>query len=132
VLTRGIHYLCELSGCWPELLASRVFVAECLLNAAQVSKATVIGSFFHEFSPQGVTGFVCLAESHLSIHTWPEKRYAAIDIYTCGQHTSPELAIGYLKQQFGAETAISQRIHRGVEVRDAVYGSVTELKRAAV
>ncbi len=60
-----------------------------MLDAAEETGATVIGEIFHQFSPQGVTGVVAIAESHLCIHTWPEYGYAAVDIFTCGEGFDP-------------------------------------------
>ncbi len=58
---------------------------EILLAAAEQIGATVIGQQFHQFAPYGITGFLLLAESHISVHTWPEEGLAAIDIFTCGE-----------------------------------------------
>ena len=66
-------------------------------------------SAFHRFEPQGVSGTVILAESHLSIHTWPEKGYAAMDFYTCGDHTDPWLACEYAAQTLGAKSVLGNR-----------------------
>ena len=63
-----------------------------MLNAAEETGATVIGQIFHQFSPQGVTGVVAIAESHLCVHTWPEHSYAAVDIFTCGDGFEPREA----------------------------------------
>ena len=60
-----------------------------MLHAAEETGATVIGEIFHQFSPQGVTGVVAIAESHLCVHTWPEYGYAAVDIFTCGESFDP-------------------------------------------
>jgi S-adenosylmethionine decarboxylase len=56
----------------------------------------------HRFDPQGVTGLALLAESHISIHTWPESGYAAVDVFTCGDHTMPERACQVLQTALGA------------------------------
>lgn len=67
-----------------ELLKQTEPWCELLLTAAVESGATVIGTQFHQFSPSGITGFLLLAESHLSVHTWPEEGLATVDIFTCG------------------------------------------------
>lgn len=59
------------------------------MNAAEETGATIIGEMFHQFAPQGVTGVIAIAESHLCIHTWPEFGYAAVDIFTCGTAFDP-------------------------------------------
>jgi S-adenosylmethionine decarboxylase proenzyme len=63
-----------------------------MLEAAKKSGATVLGESFHQFSPQGVSGVIIIAESHLTIHTWPEHGYAGADIFTCGTRVKPEKA----------------------------------------
>lgn len=80
----GTQMLLELRGCDPRLLDDLGYIQDALLSAAVEMGATVLGHTFHKFSPQGVTGIVAIAESHLSIHTWPEHGYAAVDIFTCG------------------------------------------------
>jgi len=79
----GKHVILELHGVDEEILNDRENLERILKEAALDAGGRVLGSFFHEFNPQGVTGIVAIAESHLSIHTWPEFRYAAIDIFTC-------------------------------------------------
>jgi S-adenosylmethionine decarboxylase len=68
----------------------------------QRAGATLLQLISHRFDPQGVTGLALLAESHLSIHTWPESGYAAVDVFTCGDHTMPELACNELVQALEA------------------------------
>lgn len=63
-----------------------------MMHAAEETGATVIGEIFHQFSPQGVTGVIAIAESHLCVHTWPEHSYAAVDIFTCGEGFAPREA----------------------------------------
>ena len=80
----GKHLILELKDCDAILLDNLDFIRESMLHAASSTGATVIGDTFHKFSPQGVTGVVAIAESHLCIHTWPEHAYAAVDIFSCG------------------------------------------------
>jgi S-adenosylmethionine decarboxylase len=80
--------LLEFLTLWPELLTT----------AALRSGATIIGQQFHQFEPRGVTGFLLLAESHISVHTFPEEKLATLDIFTCG-NMDEELAIAYLREQ---------------------------------
>lgn len=75
----------ELSGCCPELLNSTQRVESLLLGAAMDAGATVVSSHFHPFVPQGLSGVIVIAESHITIHTWPEHGYAAVDVFTCGE-----------------------------------------------
>ena len=80
----GKHYLLNLYGCPFNLLDNYKFLIDLLEDAAAVSGATVIQTIYKKFEPQGVTVLILLAESHISIHTWPEKGEAAVDIFTCG------------------------------------------------
>jgi len=80
----GRHLLLDLNDCDKEVLNDLSFLRNTLVAAAIDCGATVLGESFHPFQPQGVSGVVVIAESHLSIHTWPEYGYAAVDIFTCG------------------------------------------------
>ena len=90
------HLLLELYKCDSEKLNDESFL-RCILNkAAKLANATVLNLISNKFEPQGVTAIALLAESHISIHTWPESNYSAVDIFTCGQNMMPELASQYL------------------------------------
>ena len=90
------HFLLELYRCDCEKLNDESFL-RCILNrAAKLANATVLNLISNKFEPQGVTAIALLAESHMSIHTWPESNYSAVDIFTCGQNMLPELACQYL------------------------------------
>lgn len=80
----GRHVLLELYDCEADLLRFPPASERILLAAAGAMGATVIGSHFHAFPPHGVSGVVVIAESHLTVHTWPEHRYAAVDVFSCG------------------------------------------------
>jgi len=75
----GKHLLLELNGCDHKLLNDISFIKETMLAAAKESGATILGESFHQFSPQGVSGVIIIAESHLTVHTWPEHGYAGAD-----------------------------------------------------
>ena len=83
VSTQGGHLIAELSGCTADL-TDREGIRRHLITAAEEAGATVLGSCCHQFANGGVSCVVLLAESHVSIHTWPEEQYAAVDVYTCG------------------------------------------------
>jgi len=80
----GRHLLLELRECNVAVLDDLKYLENALVSAAKDSGATVLDKSFHHFAPQGVSGVVLIAESHLSLHTWPEHAYAAVDIFTCG------------------------------------------------
>ena len=90
------HFLLELYRCDCEKLNDESFLRCTLNRAAKLANATVLNLISNKFEPQGVTAIALLAESHISIHTWPESNYSAVDIFTCGQNMMPELASQYL------------------------------------
>ena len=98
----GRHCILELYGCPNYLLDNQSFIQQVLREAAAIAKSTLLGELSHKFSPQGVTALVLLAESHISIHTWPESGYAAVDVFTCGEHTLPESACEYIANSLQA------------------------------
>ena len=117
----GTHIVCELSGCDPEALTDVDAVHGMMVAAAKAARATIMESAFHRFEPQGVSGTVMLAESHLSIHTWPEKGYAAMDFYTCGDHTDPWLACQYAAEFFNAKNMLTTQFKRGIESKNGTF-----------
>ncbi len=110
----GRHLLLELYECNAEVLNNLTAVKSALVEAARRAEATIIDVVFHEFNPFGISGVVVIAESHLSVHTWPEHRYAAVDIFSCGEALKPAEAAAYLVEQFGAERASCVEVRRGV------------------
>src|SRR5579862_2462493 len=101
--TVSVHLLCELTGCDRARLNSVECVKQSMHEAALAAKTTILNGYFHQFSPSGVSGVLCLAESHISVHTWPEAGYAAVDIYTCGDHAVPQNAIEHMAQALNAQ-----------------------------
>ncbi|MBO6977945.1 MAG: adenosylmethionine decarboxylase [Prochlorococcus marinus XMU1428] len=97
------HFLLELYRCDCEKLNDESFLRCTLNRAAKLAKATVLNLISNKFEPLGVTAIALLAESHISIHTWPESNYSAVDIFTCGQNMMPELASQYLIESLMAE-----------------------------
>ena len=97
------HLLLELYKCDYKKLNDESFL-RCALNiAAKMANATVLNLISNKFEPQGVTAIALLAESHISIHTWPESNYSAVDIFTCGKNMMPELASQYLIESLMAK-----------------------------
>ena len=97
------HLLLELYGCDYEKLNDESFLRCTLNRAAKLANASVLNLISNKFEPQGVTAIALLAESHISIHTWPESYYSAVDIFTCGHNMLPELASQYLIDTLKAE-----------------------------
>src|SRR5215470_8515159 len=97
----GRHLLLEMFDCDPDAINS-------------------LDAVIHEFNPFGISGVVVIAESHLAIHTWPEYRYAAVDIFSCGEVLQPEVAANYLVEQFAAERTSVVEMQRGMFLNSAV------------
>ena len=120
------HFLLELYRCNCEKLNDESFLRCTLNKAAKLANATVLNLISNKFEPQGVTAIALLAESHISIHTWPESNYSAVDIFTCGQNMMPELASQYLIESLMAEEHSLRVIERNPpaaafkEIRSAV------------
>jgi len=115
----GRHLLLELFDCDLDAINNVETVKGALIEAAKRAQATIVDVVFHEFNPFGVSGVVVIAESHLSIHTWPEYRYAAVDIFSCGDVLQPEVAATYLVEQFGAERTSVIELQRGMFLRSS-------------
>ncbi|MEM7351301.1 MAG: adenosylmethionine decarboxylase [Acidobacteriota bacterium] len=111
--TVGRHLIAEYYGCDPSILDDADRIREHLAAAAKTAGAAIVGEAYHRFSPRGVTAVVLIAESHLSIHTWPARGYVAVDIFTCGG-LDPQPACDYLGEVLEAETTRSQVILRGL------------------
>lgn len=124
----GKHLLVELHGCSKRVLGNLELVKAKMMQAAIEAKATIVEVAFHEFSPFGISGMVVIAESHLSIHSWPEKGYAAVDVFTCGDLIDPWVAVNYLTEAFeAAECEVIVDTKRGLRYTDhKPVGEVTE------
>jgi len=111
--TLGRHLLVEYYDCNPDIINNKELVEKLMKEAAIEAGSTIVQSVFHMFQPHGVSGVVVIAESHLSIHTWPEYGYAAVDLFTCGTCVEPWKAYRYLKEKFEAKSADIKEIDRG-------------------
>ncbi|RKX32796.1 MAG: S-adenosylmethionine decarboxylase proenzyme [Candidatus Zixiibacteriota bacterium] len=110
----GRHLVAELADCNIEFLNDLPFLEQVMKEAARISGATVVKTAFHRYNPQGLSGIVVIAESHLSIHTWPEYGYAAVDCFTCGSSVDPWKAIDYLKEVLQSKTVSARELNRGI------------------
>ena len=110
----GRHCILELYQCDHAKLNDEAFIRTTITSSAKVAGATLINLVTHSFKPHGVTGLALLAESHISIHTWPEIGYAAIDVFTCGDHTMPEKACKLLFKDFLAKNFSFKNIAREI------------------
>lgn len=111
--TTGRHVLAEYSGCDVGILNDIDAVKAMMERAAVAAKTRIVASVFQPFEPQGVTGVVVIEESHLSIHTWPEYGYAAVDFFTCGEG-DPEAAHAVIRDALKATACEKMFIERGI------------------
>lgn len=110
--TQAKHLLAELNGCDRELLNDAPRLLALMRAAADKARAQVVGELAHRYAPHGVTCVLLLAESHFSLHTWPESGYAAADFYTCGS-LLPELALELLRDGLSATRFEVLSVERG-------------------
>lgn len=110
--TMGRHLLVEYMSCDVAVLNNCDVIKQLLVKAAEAANTTVVTSFIKPFEPQGVSGVVVIEESHISIHTWPEHGYAAVDFFTCG-NGDPEKAHEVLKDGLKAQKFESMLLSRG-------------------
>jgi len=89
-------------------------VENALINAVNISGAKMVKSVVHEFNPHGISGVVVIEESHISVHTWPEYGYCALDIFTCGEEIDYYSALHYLRKKFKAKNLSVTEMKRGM------------------
>jgi len=127
IRTEGVHYIIEASFCDKNLLKDVEKIKEILTKAAQKARMTIKGSYFYDFNG-GVSGIVIVAQSHLSIHTWPEEAYAAIDIYTCGD-SYPEIAVDFILREIKCKKAHITKIDRGIKSENSYLHFITSYEK---
>ena len=128
----GRHILVEFFDCSSEILNDVSYIEKIMLKAAEISDAIVINSTFHHFSPFGVSGVVVIQESHLAAHTWPEYKYAAVDIFTCGDTIDPWVSYNYLLKTFKASHGSTMELHRGqLDLLDKINFNIDTLRDEA-
>ncbi|QFU88046.1 adenosylmethionine decarboxylase [Amycolatopsis sp. YIM 10] len=115
-LFAGRHVLAELHEVDPALLDDAAFLRATLREVMESAGATVLGTQAHRFEPQGVTVLAMLAESHASVHTYPELGAMFVDVFTCGERADPELAVRLLAEALGTRSVISSTVDRGHRV----------------
>lgn len=111
----GSHLLIELFDCDPASLEQEDTVGSAMIDAAKASEATIVTDSFHEFKPYGVSGAVIIQESHYTIHTWPEHRYAAVDLFYCGGTIYVDRAIEVLRARFSPGRIKFLVVRRGIQ-----------------
>jgi len=109
----GTHYILELFSCPPELLDHETFISEAIRQTCATSVLSLLNRTCHKFTPQGVTALGLLSESHISIHTWPEHGYAAVDIFTCNEGDAGQVACDNMIECFRPGRVSLRVLERG-------------------
>lgn len=110
----GKHLVVEYTGCSRDILDNSEVLEQSLTEAVRRAGATIVNCTFHRYNPQGVSGMVVIAESHMSIHTWPEYGYAAVDFFTCGDECDPRKAHEYMMGALECKSADVRELKRGM------------------
>lgn len=110
----GNHLIIEFYGCESAVINNRDVVEKILVEAADKANVTIIDRQFHSFSPHGVSGALIIAESHFTIHTWPEYKYCAVDIFTCGSLADKQTALEIIKKGLQATYYSAIEMKRGI------------------
>ncbi|WP_124728287.1 adenosylmethionine decarboxylase [Staphylospora marina] len=126
--TFGRHVAMDAWGVDFDLLNDVKFLEHHLVEAAKACGATVLSVQAHKFQPQGATVLVMLSESHLTIHTYPEKGFAALDCYTCGHTVDPAIAIEYMLNVLKPTQAFSKKLQRGTGPIEVIQPETVGLK----
>jgi len=126
----GRHILVEFYNCNKEILNDHRMIEKHMKQAALEANATIVQSIFHLFNPWGVSGAVVISESHLTIHTWPEYGYAAVDLFTCGDEVNPWDAFNYLSEKLQAGRVETTEVPRGIgeKIRNFSDEKIDKLK----
>lgn len=112
--TLGRHILAEIYGCAANILNNCGLIEKFMVEAALKAGAEIREVVFHPYYPQGISGVVVISESHLTIHTWPELGYAAVDVFTCGDRINPWDACNYLTEKLKAQHMTATEVKRGI------------------
>lgn len=118
----GRHLTIDMYGCSFENLNNLDFIKEAMLTAITESNMILLNFTYHKFEPQGITALALLAQSHMSVHTYPEKGYAAIDVFTCGDASRPDHVVTVLRRLLKPEKIKITNIKRGD------FGSISDMK----
>ncbi len=114
----GYQTLVEFYRCDTAIINDTLRIKQLLLTSAELAGLTVVEAVVHHFSPIGVSGVVVVKESHISVHTWPEYGYVALDFFTCNSAYSLTTAIDFLTNELNAESTESKTLVRGEQIHD--------------
>jgi S-adenosylmethionine decarboxylase len=112
----GDHFICDLSDCDQELLLNPERAADLFTRAVNESGLTIVNKGFYKFNPHGFTCFLLLAESHASLHAWPEFGYCAIDLFTCNLELDILPLVNRLQGLFSANDCAVRRLDRAAQI----------------
>ncbi len=112
----GVHIIADMYGVDPALLARVERMKEIFEGAVKYAKLSKMSSDYYQFRPEGASGIILIAESHLSFHTWPEHGLVTLDIYTCGDPMQAELAYEYILERLNPGRVDVVKMERGVEI----------------
>ncbi|MEA2011851.1 MAG: adenosylmethionine decarboxylase [Verrucomicrobiota bacterium] len=117
----GRHICIDYYGCKYDTINDSDKVQSIMLQAAEVSGAKVLHTYFHSFEPHGVSGIIVIAESHFSVHAWPENAFAAVDLFACYDSIDFERAIESIFKSFGADSyKIAADLDRGASLKNNI------------
>lgn len=111
--SEGVHITADLQGCAFDILNNKEFLLQLLEDAARLTEAKILHSYAHKFEPFGVTCIVIINSSHLSLHSWPENGFCAIDVYTCNEGMWPEKALDLILEVLDPLKSNVSKIARG-------------------
>jgi len=126
----GTHYLAEFYECDRTRIDNISFIEKIMIEATELSGASIIKPFFHQFSPQGISGVIVIAESHFAIHTWPEHGYAAVDLFSCADFDF-KAALNHIRIQIDARYHSVAEVRRGI-ISDRSGPNPAEWKRIVI
>jgi len=112
----GIHFLMEFFGCDSQQLNSIEFWKKLLMDAIADAEIRVLNEHFYQFTPHGITGYLLLSASHISIHTWPEYSYVACDVFSCSGDDEAMNIVSYIKKNLKYEKTKTRKIKRGFKI----------------
>ena len=109
----GTHYLAEFFNCDRSKINDMAFIERIMIEATELSGARMIKHLFHQFSPQGISGVIVIAESHFAIHTWPEHGYAAVDLFSCSDFDY-KTAMNHIRKNIDSQFHSVALVRRGI------------------
>ena len=118
----GQHLIIDAFECDPTYLNNMDHLEGLCKKVAQNTNMEVLYTYFYQFEPQGVTGMLVLATSHISIHTWPEKKYTSLDFYTCGDHNI-NTQVELLLKGLDSKNAMVYSFSRGASYPQIIKGN---------